>query len=147
MLSRKEHKEKAIWIPHKWTDELVSLLLSVYKKQCNLAGQEFNIFGFTYPTEILVVASLIVKDDQSRCPVSYFVSTDLTEIDKSKELLDKLVDLVGMFFDSYFVDQNWDGYCDQWTKYDYKKTLFYYKVTRENVRLTLEANKLLGVDI
>ena len=60
-----------------------------------------------------------------------------------KKLLNNSVNIIGNFIDIYISTESWDEFCSNWTFEEKKKTKFYYNVSRENIALTLEANKLL----
>jgi hypothetical protein len=48
--------------------------------------------------------------------------------------------------DEIFAQEEWSEYEPVWQELNYKKETYFYKVSRENIQLTLEANKLLGDD-
>jgi hypothetical protein len=57
-----------------------------------------------------------------------------------------MVDLLGHIFDDIFNTEDWSGYVSNWTENKYKNHTFFYKITRENIALTLQANEILSKD-
>ena len=63
--------------------------------------------------------------------------------------MDNMFDCAGVFFDQYFakeenIDEIWDDYNLDWDETEFNKEKLFYKVTRENIGLSMEANALLG---
>ena len=63
---------------------------------------------------------------------------------KSTQL--NFIDVVGIFFDQVFASDDWSEFEPNWQEVNYKDENYFFKLSRENVNLTLEANKLLGED-
>ena len=143
MLARLEHLEEGADLPEDWKEDLQAILESTYQDQMAVQNKEFFVYGKIYSNELLLIISLYTKDDPTAIPTSCFLSADMQEKSPAKKILNALVDATGLFLDSYFQDENWDQYQVQWTKEETKKVSFFYKVTRENIPLTLEANELL----
>ena len=78
--------------------------------------------------------------------ITLMVSGDLNEKDDPKKTLDHILNSSSEFFDLIFNDQGQDEFQPNWVKTDLKKGNFFFKITRENVELTLLANKLLEGD-
>jgi hypothetical protein len=88
---------------------------------------------------------LLNQEQLEVAPVSYIMSMDLDEKNQDPEkYLDTLIDSMGVFFDSYFADADWNDYISNWTEATYKDLKFFYKVSRENVALTIQAEALLN---
>jgi len=143
MLARLEHAVEGADLPDEWKEELQDILESTYQDQRIAQNKNFFVYGKIYSNELLLIVSLYSKDDPTAIPTSCFLSADMQEKSPARKILNALVDATGIFLDSYFQDENWDEYQVQWTKEETKKVSFYYKVTRENIPLTLEANELL----
>ena len=143
MLSRKKQKVDGIPLPDDWKKEILELINSIYQEKCDEQNMYFSIFGFTYPDELLFIVSLSKKDDLSHAPITYMASIDLVKSSKPKKLLNTLVDSIGIFFDSVFADSEWNDYTSKWEDAEFSGQKFFYKVSRENIYLTLEADKLL----
>lgn len=145
MLSRKEQTQAGILLPEAWRQKVENVLYSVYQEQCDNRQKSFQVHGLTYPNELYLAVGLLNQDQLEFAPVSYIVSMDLEEKNKDPEkYLDGLIDSMGVFFDSYFADENWNDYVSNWTEASYKDLKFFYKVSRENVALTIQAEALLN---
>jgi hypothetical protein len=63
--------------------------------------------------------------------------------------MNTLFDAVGVFYDSYFASRGnqetdiWDEFIYEWQEADFAKHQIFYKVTRENIALSLEAESIL----
>jgi hypothetical protein len=143
MLSRKEQNQSGIHLPTKWQDEVRELLHSIYVEQLSSNNKDFEVFGQTFPNELFVAVSLIDPNDELGIPVTYMISADLDEKIKAEKILNNVVDSVGLFFDLYFADKNWNDYETTWQSAESKGLKFFYNISRENVGLTLQANSLL----
>lgn len=137
--ARVKNAHSPIIFPDSWSQEVQQLLRQIYQA-------EFEVYGASFEQEVLLIASLI---DLNGSPVSLFLSADLTTDQQPEKLMQTLVDKVGLFFDQYFaepVSQRDDLYEPLWQERQEGSITLYYKVSRENIRLTLEANRLLGED-
>ncbi len=143
MLSRKNGEKLGNPMPQKWIEELKSLLNSVYKSQCSMHNREFEVYGTTYEDEVLIIASFIDQKNQNLSPVTYMFSADIDKNNASEKILKVIVDSIGIFFDDFFNNKDWNEYQINWCEAEYNKTKFFYKSTRENIKLTLEASKIL----
>lgn len=72
------------------------------------------------------------------------ISMDLEEKEDPQKYLDTLIDSIGIFFDQYFADANWNDYQANWEEAEYKKLKFFYKISRENMALSIQAEQLLN---
>lgn len=131
-------------LPIKWCENAEKTLLSAYQEHVEHQNKHFQFHGFTYEDEIFVAASYLDTENLNIAPVTYLVSVDLDEKKNSDKILDLLLDSMGIFFDGYFGDQEWNDYVANWTEAEFKGQEFFYKVTRENIALTIEAEKLLN---
>lgn len=131
-------------LPPEWTEEFVGVLNETYAKQAESDQRFFEVYGQIFEEEFVVVASYIHNTDQLSAPISVFISHDTAA--SSKELsaaLKELVDLSGHIFDDVFSKEDWNEYVPTWTENKFKQHTFHYKVTRENLSLTLQAEELL----
>lgn len=147
MLARKEHEQHHESVSKKWEVEFTNLLSSVYKHQLEKKGRVFEVYTQLYDKELLVVVSLLDAGDHTNhgtgAAVAAFFSIDLKEKAAHLKILPIITDLAGMFWDKYFSVKDWDDFVVSWTEFEFKGHNFYYKITRENVKLTLMADKLL----
>jgi len=144
MFARLEHEVTPVMFPKEWCENVKTTLLSVYGDKCIKADRTFEIFTFTYPTELLLIVSY-TSLDKMIAPVTLFLSSNLTEKNDPKKTMENLFDAVGVFFDSYFANQDevWDEFIYEWQESDFSNQQMFYKVTRENIALSLEAESLL----
>lgn len=148
MFSRLDHESKAVLFPKDWADGLKQILLNIYGERCIKDEKTFEIFGFSYPNEVLLIISYVGLD-KFETPVTLFLSSDLTLKTATDKIMDTMFDSAGIFFDSYFAteeneDEIWDDYVLDWQDAEFGSDKIFYKVTRENVMLTMEANLILG---
>ncbi|MCO4792131.1 MAG: hypothetical protein KC493_00360 [Bacteriovoracaceae bacterium] len=146
MLSRKEHQEKPNHLPDEWKKKVTELLISIYGDKFDQSNFEFHIFGMTYPSEMLLTVSLVNTKDESAAPVTYHVSADLDEKTKADKTIAQLVDSIGIFFDNYFDDPEWNDFFSKWEETTFKGSKLFYKITRENIGLTILADQILDSD-
>lgn len=150
MFSRLDHEIPAVYFPKDWAEGLKQILLNIYGEKCIQNEKTFEIYGFSYPTEALLIISYVGLD-KFETPVSLFISSDLTDKTDTDKIMDNMFDSAGVFFDQYFSaeenndsDAIWDDYVLDWEESEFSGEKLFYKVTRENISLTMEANALLG---
>lgn len=150
MFSRLDHEIPAVYFPKDWAEGLKQILLNIYGDKCIQNEKTFEIYGFSYPTEALLIISYVGLD-KFETPVSLFISSDLTDKTDTDKTMDNMFDSAGVFFDQYFsAEENndsdviWDDYVLDWEESEFSGEKLFYKVTRESISLTMEANALLG---
>lgn len=143
MLARKDQERDPIFMPDEWRKELINLLYDTYEEQCLEKNKKFDAYAMTYPDELVLAITLIDIEDDAVLPITYIASADLLKEADQENTLNSLVDSIGIFFDHYFAQEEWDEYDSNWTEAEYKGMRFYYTITRENPALTIEADRLL----
>ena len=148
MFARLEHEIPAVIFPKEWATNLKQILLNIYGDKCLKDDRTFEVYGFSYPNEVLLIVSY-ASLDKFVAPVTFFISSDLTSNTKTDKIMDNMFDCAGVFFDQYFakeenIDEIWDDYNLDWDETEFNKEKLFYKVTRENIGLSMEANALLG---
>jgi hypothetical protein len=148
MFSRLDHDIAAVFFPTDWAAGLKQILLNIYGDKCLKDDKTFEVYGISYPSEVLMIVSYIGLD-KFIAPITLSLSADLNEKTKTDEIINDMFDSVGVFFDSYFAkeensDEIWDDYILDWEESEFNKQKFFYKVTRENIGLSIEADLLLG---
>lgn len=148
MFSRKDHEIKAVLFPKEWADGLKQILLNIYGDKCIKDEKTFEVFGFSYPNEVLLIISFVGLD-KFETPLTLFLSSDLTSNTAADKVMDTMFDSAGVFFDQYFAteeseDEIWDDYMLDWDEAEFGNEKIFYKVTRENVGLSMQADLLLG---
>ncbi len=144
MLSRKEQERLGIILPEAWREKVEGVLYNVYQKHCDADNKKFQVHAITYPNELLLTASYLDPEQLEVAPVTYMISMDLEEKEDPEKHFDTLVDSIGLFFDSFFADPDWNDYQPNWGEAEYKKLKFYYKIGRENMALSIQAEQLLN---
>lgn len=142
MFSRKEQDSHGAPLPQDWLDELQASLQEHYQAECQDKQGEFKTHGQLYQSELVLIITFNQAKQQRT--VSCFLSCDLGPKEATKKVLYSLVDLAGHFYNDFFSDQDWNDFSTSWEKIQYQKRDVYYRVSREDVELTLLANELLA---
>ena len=145
MFSRKEREKLGSPLPDKWISEVSSLFKDVYGVELSRHSRRFFIAALAYPDELWAAFSL-VPHGSGGLPVTYAVSVDLGPQSEPKKVLDSLLDGAGVFFDGYFGADGGEsgGYEPDWIEAEHRGRRFFYRVTREDVALSLQAEALLN---
>lgn len=131
-------------IPAIWREELVKILTTNYHDQSEKDKRFFDAYGKVFDNEFLVVVSYVHAQDPSLSPISLFISSPIQENDKKmKDALNSMTDLVGLIFDDIFNTDDWNDYVILWTENKIDGFDFNYKITRENISLTLQTQEFL----
>ena len=131
-------------LPMEWLEELTKTLNDVYSDQRDKDQRFFETYGEIYEKDFVVIISYLHKQDSSASPITLFLSHDNLEDSKQfKKALSSLTDLVGLIFDDVVSQTDWNEYNLNWTENEFKGFKFFYKLTRENISLTLQAEELL----
>lgn len=154
MLARLESSQNGKSFPSDWIEGLNRALNENYKNKCDKEKKYFDVYGLIYNKELLLIVSYLSEVHEMSPPVSLFLSHQRTQEDsqhenqekKLKKVHDILIDLVGQFFDEIFQDSSDEEiFSPHWQTVPHQKNLeIFYKVSRENVAATLEANKILA---
>jgi hypothetical protein len=144
MHSRKDQDKPLIKLPNDWLTELGELLNTTYKDFCDKKNKSFLVLGHTYPDEVVLIVSFLDEKSLGSIPITLILSADLNGKNKSDELLEVLVEFIGIFFDQAFSVEEWDDYNSNWEMDEIKGIKFYFTVSRENILLTIKANEILG---
>lgn len=134
-------------IPNEWTEQVTKTLTEVYHEHSERDNRFFDVYGEIGDKEFVVIISYIHHADQMTSPISLFISHDVLDDSKQFEkALKDLIDLAGEIFDDILSKDEWSEYISNWTENKYKNSLFHYKITRENISLTLQAEEILSKD-
>lgn len=135
-------------LPHEWLEEFTGTLNTVYHEQLEKNNRFIDVYGEIYEKEFVVIVSYVHNNDQLTSPVSLFISHDnLDDSKKFKSTLNDLINFTGVVLDSVFAAEDWNEYVLTWTENNYKDSNFFYKITRENLSLTIQAEALLNKEI
>ena len=146
MLSRKEQTHKPNFFPKKWTVEVKNILDGLYKAQCDSRNLYIEVCAISYPNELVLSVSLLDKNNDLLIPVTYMASTDLEKSENPEDLLNLLVDSIGFFFENFFISEGTEDesiYSSDWEPSKVKDKEFFYKITRENVGISIMADAIL----
>jgi hypothetical protein len=148
MFSRHDHETPAVLFPKEWGESLKQILLNIYGEQSIKDEKTFEVYGFSYPTEVLLIISYVGLD-KFKTPTTLFISSNLTDKTNSDKIMNTMFDSAGVFFDSFFAhtedsEEIWDEYVLDWEETEFGNENIFYKVTRENIGLSMQADLLLG---
>lgn len=143
MHSRKDQNQELIKLPHDWLADLGELLNATYKEHCNKKNKSFLVLGHTFPDEVVLIVSFLDEKTLGSIPITLILSADLDEKNKSEELLEVLVEFIGIFFDQVFSQDEWDDYNPIWEMEEIKGCKIHYMISRENILLSLKAEEFL----
>jgi hypothetical protein len=83
--------------------------------------------------------------DYSLSPVPLSITFDnLNDSKALKKILDISVSLTSLIYDDIFSKEDWHEYVLNWTENEIDGHKLFYKITRENISLTLQAEELLN---
>lgn len=132
-------------LPHEWTEEFTKTITNAYMEKSEKDNCFFDVYGEIYDKEFVVIISYIHHHDHMRAPISVFISHDIVEDSKAfKKVLSNLIDLTGLVFDDIFAQEDWNDYNTTWTENKFRDNMFHYKITRENISLTMQAEEFLN---
>lgn len=146
--SRLNENKAGTDLPKNWLENISLLINDTYPELSQLE-KSCQVWAELFDNELLIITSL--RDiDTAAAPTTISISTDIEKnSDKElKKILDKSVETIGMIVESYLdnlaqADQVFE-YNQEWEQEKKNKFSFYYKVTREDIELTLKANQLLN---
>ena len=134
-------------LPGEWTENFTKILTEAFHTQLEEDNSFFDVYGKIFDKELLVIVSYHDHGDQLVAPKSLFISHDNMENTKAFEkVLKNLVDLSGAIFDDVFSQKDWNDYALDWVENEFRNSTFHYKITRENISLTLQAEENLKTD-
>lgn len=149
MLARQKTSRKGASLPVEWLESLSRLLNETYKKECKDTDRYFDVHGQIYPEELLLIVSYLSEKDPCSAPIALFLSCDpdqMASVDKVKSTQEDYIELAGLFFDEVLSSEDWNEFEPNWQEVTHNNQNYFYKLTRENANLTIEANRLLGDD-
>lgn len=149
MFARKTTSKNGKSVPQDWLESLGRLLNENYAKECKDQDRYFDVYGQIYTQELLLVVSWLSEKDAHVAPITCFLSCEpehISDEKKVKATQESFIEVIGLFFDEIFSDKEWAEFEPTWQEVSYKHENYFFKLSRENIALTLEANKLLGDD-
>lgn len=144
MFGRFEESQDGTFMPAEWQENFIKVLTEVYAEKAQTDQRLFDVHGLIYEKEFVIIVSYMDQNDYLVAPISLFLSHDIIDDEKKmKKALQNVADLTGEIFDDIFATEDWNDYNPNWTENQYKENTFYYKITRENVTLSLQAEEIL----
>ena len=131
-------------LPTEWMDKFQAVVEEQYASDLAHTGRKFDLFTELYPNEICLGVCLTSSKTPSDLPTTYIISADLLEKTEPLELVDRLVDSAEIFFDQFFANEDAIEYTPVWEASELRGLKFFYMISRENLKLSKEANDLLG---
>jgi len=144
MLIRKNKFQDAINNSENLETKVSELLTHVYKEEVESRKLYFRVFFLEYANEVVLIISLLAQKDPMKTPYSLFLAADIENPNQSEETKSKLLDIASLYIDQFFKKKEWDEYLDLWQENTDKKFKYFFKITRENLDISLEADRLLG---
>lgn len=146
MLSRKLHQEGKEF-PKEWIGQISDLLNNLYASFCHREEKKFTIHGVIYSDELLLIVCLSKEDSLDTLPLSVFISVGYKN--EGRQILDGVLDFLGILLENTLDkvesgSHTEDIYSVNWQEHKYHSRTYYYKITREDIKATLEANRLLN---
>lgn len=145
MFSRKNHPKYSSLIPNEVLTTITDLINESFGKSFKEKNLTLESYGELYEDEIILVLSLSTASLENT--ISLFISDDFTQKDDLKEKINHLVSASSEFFEIFTnssEDEILELYSPDWKKTELSKNNFFYKISRENIKLTIEANKILA---
>ena len=143
MLSRHNEEAKGVSLPTDWLDEVTTVINSTYESLLKQKKLTLKTYGELHKGEVCLAFCLYSMNKEDTSAISLFLSVDLKEKEDPKVVLDNTINRSSEFFDLFLSGQEDELYQPNWVESDLAKGNFYFKITRENISLTIEANRLL----
>ena len=143
MHARKDQTDKGLRFPTDWETKVSDLLNLTYESECKAEENFFEVFGLTYPNEVLLVVSF-KSTIPGFTPITYKASADLKDNTDANKTMDILVNSIGIFMDKFFAQRDDFSYQSFWEEVDFEKISIWYRASREDFALTLKADELLN---
>ena len=146
MLARKSSSLEGKLLPHEWTTKVADLMNGTYAIECQSRHRVFDVYGQAFPDELLVIVSFISTENRGEAPITCFLSSDALSLSTAQELKktqELFIEIAGQFYDEIFSNSNWDDWEPNWQEVEYDKKKYFYKLSRENIALTVEADRIL----
>lgn len=135
-------------LPGEWSDALTNILNATYEDRANKDNAFFDVLGKVFKEETIIIVSYLDKEDYSKSPICVAISLDnIQDTKKFKNTLDSTVKLSSLIYDDIFATEDWSEYVHNWTENEIDQNALYYKITRENFSLTLQAEEILKGNI
>ena len=138
--SRKNEKSDGTLLPEKWVEKLSELMQDTFPE---LQSFKALYWGQYFKDELLLITS-IYNEQESKIPYTIILSLDITTDKESqiKKTLDNSAKALGVIIEDYLAKPTELEYIPSWAEHKFDQTTCFYTISREDILLTLEANKL-----
>ena len=145
MLARKATNINGQELPQEWIEQVLGVLHEVYGDFCQQENRHVRVYGHRYEDEILLIICFRKGRDFEGLPLSFFISVDYQRSQRDEKLLKGLLDFSGRLIEDIFQKLKLaeEVYSTHWEENEYNNQKYYFKVSRENIELTLEAERIL----
>lgn len=146
MIFRKHEELIGESFPEKWSDNLNLNFSEYFSEKLKLSNTSFFSHGQLCADEI--VMAMTVRDNANEKMATIILSRDLNKQEfeaptKISKVKDQMVDILGVMVKEMLTDFEEISYGGRWNDYKYKKDNYFYKISREDISLLLETEKLL----
>ena len=145
MFSRKNKDAETRLVPSDVLSTITDLVNESFSQSFESKDMSLDLYGEIYSDEIVLIFSLSTKNSENM--ISLFMSDDIHQDEDLKLKIDHLVESSSEFFEiltNSSSEEINELYSPEWKKSDIGKNDFFYKISRENIKLTIEANKILS---
>ena len=145
MFARKITNARGRELQQEWIQQVQGVLDEAYDDLRQKEKRYIKAYGYIYEDEILLVICFRKGSEFEGSPISFFISVDYQRSQKDEKLLKGLLDFSGKLIDDTLQRLNsvTDVYSAHWEEHEYNKQKYYFKVSRENVELSLKADLIL----
>lgn len=147
MFSRISQNEELVSkFPKEMNEKITDALTNELSQQLIDDQRYFFSYGEIYSQEILSVISLLHQTEVQQSPVTLYLSVELDKSNFDIKIIDEIVAFAISVFEEVSRVSDWNEYSVIWQKTNLHSTEAHYKISRENIQLTLEANKILDLN-
>jgi hypothetical protein len=141
--SHKNEENSGTILPEKWVNQLSALIQETFPEMQN---RKALYWGEYFTNELLLIAS-IYNEATSKIPYTILLSIEInsTQEKEIKKVLDSATQVLGVIIEDYLTSEEELEYVPTWTENQLQQQKFNYRITREDILLTLEANKLYNL--
>ena len=143
MLTRSLQETLGTPLPEEWLKEYQDIIDRTYLKLCEEKQVSVELFGRVYNTELLLGFTIRDNSPEKLAPYGLLLSFNVEKPEQIQEIKKDSLDLAAQFLDQFFF-QNQREYIPNWSPEQYKKLNFFYKITREDFALSIQADELLS---
>lgn len=135
-------------LPNEWNEALVKELSEVYKDQAIQDNSFFDVYGEFFTKELTLVISYLDHANLTAAPHTLKISAE-TNLDdpKLKNILSSVIKLASSILDDTFSGSQIIWETTDWIHNPFDGQNLYYQLSRENLSLSIQAEKILQSEI